>query len=137
MGLSLGPRLSNHVWAICDRFPAARAADAAGRPSVLPRLLSGRTAVAFATCLIRPQLLYALLRRVKDHHNLPTYSPLLKKVCVRQVVWDKWLPPRTAATEGVLAGGVRREQHDGPPLLFAFSVWVQTVCLLFLFVFVL
>ena len=27
---------------------------------------------------------------VKDHHNLPTYSPLLNNTCVRHVVLDKW-----------------------------------------------
>ena len=29
---------------------------------------------------------------VKDHHNLPNYSPLLTKTCIRQVVLDKWFP---------------------------------------------
>ena len=52
-----------------------------------------------ATCLMRPRSFYAL-RRVKDHHNVLQYSPLLKKMCVRQVVWagqDGPGPPRAAA----------------------------------------
>ena len=36
-----------------------------------------------------------VFRRVKDHHSLLHYSPLLK-TCVRQVVLDKWLPLRYA-----------------------------------------
>ena len=44
-----------------------------------------------ATCLIRPRLCH-VFRRVKDHHKLQTYSPLLKKSCVSQVVLDKWFP---------------------------------------------
>ena len=35
---------------------------------------------------------YALAYSVKDHPNSPKHSPLLKKVCVRQVVLDKWFP---------------------------------------------
>ena len=45
-----------------------------------------------ATCQIRPHLFYVFFGRVKDHHNLLHYSPLLKKACVRQVVLDKWFP---------------------------------------------
>ena len=46
-----------------------------------------------ATSLIRPRLFYVFLfDRVKDHHNLLHHSPLLKNICVRQVVFDKWLP---------------------------------------------
>ena len=45
-----------------------------------------------ATCLIRPRLF--VFRRVKDHHNLSSYSLCLKKSCVRQVVLDKWFPLR-------------------------------------------
>ena len=33
-----------------------------------------------------------VFRRVKDHHNSLQYSSLLKNICVRQVVLDKWLP---------------------------------------------
>ena len=33
-----------------------------------------------------------VFRRVKDHHNLLEYSPLLKNTCVRRVVLDKWFP---------------------------------------------
>ena len=41
--------------------------------------------------LIRPRLFRAL-RRVRDHDNLPKYSPRLQNTCVRQVMLDKWLP---------------------------------------------
>ena len=55
-----------------------------------------------ATCLIRASFISCVLRRVKDHHNLQKYSPLLKKTCVRQVVLDKsgslWSPrPRAGS----------------------------------------
>ena len=39
-----------------------------------------------------------VFRRVKDHRNLPKYSPLLKRACVGQVVLDKWFPLNSAAT---------------------------------------
>ena len=42
-------------------------------------------------------LVLCALRRVKDHCNLPHDSPRLKKSCVRQVVLDKWLPPRSCS----------------------------------------
>ena len=41
-------------------------------------------AASFALCTFH---------RVKDHHNLPHSSPVLKKTRVRQVVLDKWSPP--------------------------------------------
>ena len=40
---------------------------------------------------------YSLCRCAKDHCNLLHSSPLLKKACVRQVVLDKWFPPKEAA----------------------------------------
>ena len=40
-----------------------------------------------------------ILRSVKDHHDLPKYSPRLKNICVRQVVLDKWLPLSTVLRE--------------------------------------
>ena len=40
-------------------------------------------AASFVSCAFLP---------VKDHHDLPHASPLLKKACVRQVVLDKWFP---------------------------------------------
>ena len=44
-------------------------------------------------CLIRPCLFeLCVFRRVKDHPNLLHCSPLLKKICVRQVVLDEWFP---------------------------------------------
>ena len=45
-----------------------------------------------ATCLIRPHLFYVYVCRVKEHHNVLHYAPLLKKTCVRQVVSDKLFP---------------------------------------------
>ena len=47
-----------------------------------------------ATCLRRPHFVLCAFRRVWDHHNLPHYSPPLKETRVRQVVFDKWFPPR-------------------------------------------
>ena len=38
-------------------------------------------------------LVCCVLRCVKDHHKLLHHPPRLKKVCVRQVVLDKWFPP--------------------------------------------
>ena len=35
-------------------------------------------------------------RRVKEHHNLPLCSRLLRKTCVRRVVLDKWFPLSTS-----------------------------------------
>ena len=37
----------------------------------------------------------------KDHHNLPKYSPPLKKTCVRQVALDEWFPLSARAVVGV------------------------------------
>ena len=37
-------------------------------------------AASFVSCVVR---------LVKDHHNSPRYSPLLRKACVRQGVFDK------------------------------------------------
>ena len=47
-----------------------------------------------ATCLMRPRSFYVffVVTSIKDHHNLPHDSPLLKKACVRQVVLDKCFP---------------------------------------------
>ena len=36
-------------------------------------------------------------RRVKDHHDSLRSSPLSKKSCVRQVVLDKWFPPKCSS----------------------------------------
>ena len=46
-----------------------------------------------ATCLIRPRLFY-VCSRVKDHDNSLHYSPLVKKTCIRQTVFDEWFPLR-------------------------------------------
>ena len=45
-----------------------------------------------ATCLTRPHLCHCVFRRVKDHHNFPNGSSLLKKTCVRQAMLGKWFP---------------------------------------------
>ena len=52
----------------------------------------GRHYLSHATCLKTASFVLRVLRSVNDHHNLPHYSPRLKKPCVRQVVLDKWLP---------------------------------------------
>ena len=44
--------------------------------------------------LIRPRLLYAPF--VVSRIRLPKYSPLLKKVCVRQAALDEWLTLKDA-----------------------------------------
>jgi hypothetical protein len=38
-----------------------------------------------STCLMRPRprLFSCVVRRVKNNHDLPQYSPLLKEICVR------------------------------------------------------
>ena len=37
-------------------------------------------------------LALCVIRRVKDHNNLPHDLPPLKKACLRQVVLDEWFP---------------------------------------------
>ena len=78
------------------------------------------------TCLIWPRLFDASLHRVKDHRNSPQYSPLLKKICVRQVVSDKILScvtpscltrpygaePERGALGTLPAGGDRRSPRS-------------------------
>ena len=56
---------------------------------------SGRTSQSWAALLLYRYLsnkasFVVCAVRVKDHHNLPNYSPRLKNTCVRQVVLDKW-----------------------------------------------
>ena len=53
------------------------------------RLCFGRHYLSDATCLIQGSFVSCVFRRVKDHHNLLHYLPLLKNSCVRQVVLDK------------------------------------------------
>ena len=53
-----------------------------------------------------------MFRRIKDHHSLPRYSPLLKKTCVRQVVLDKWFPLILARADD--EGGVADVLQDAP-----------------------
>ena len=45
-----------------------------------------------AACLIRPRFVLCAVYGVKGHHTLPNELRLLKNVCVRQVVLDKWFP---------------------------------------------
>ena len=47
-----------------------------------------------ATCLMQASFVVGAIYSVsvEDQHKLHTYSPLLKKTCVRQVVLDKWFP---------------------------------------------
>ena len=54
----------------------------------------GRHYLSNATCLMQASIGLCVLRRVKDHHNSPSYSPILKKTCVRQAVLNKWFPLR-------------------------------------------
>ena len=49
--------------------------------TLLSRCLSNTA--SFVSCVFR---------RAKDRHNSLQHSPLMKQVCVRQVVLDKWLP---------------------------------------------
>ena len=53
------------------------------------------------SCLIRPRLCYALLTVPRIAIICKRYSPLLKKVCVRQVVLDKWFPLNNDVYTGV------------------------------------
>ena len=56
--------------------------------------------------------------RVKDHHDLPMYSPPLNKTCVRQVMLDKWFPPRITSHVLLHVGRSQRASlaHRGGPL---------------------
>ena len=46
---------------------------------------------------------------VKGHHNLPTYSPLLKNACVRRVVLDMCFPLNIAWLWYLMAAGLREK----------------------------
>ena len=61
--------------------PGEVAAALLGAASLIQRYFSNTA--SFVLCVFL---------RVKDHHNLQSYSPLLKKTCVRQVELDKWFP---------------------------------------------
>ena len=91
------PALAHSDTDACARSPANRAYNTHTRAHSRSRAPHGhgdRTPhlgwhyLSNATCLIRPHL-FCVFRRVKDHHTLPEYSPLLKNTCVRQVVLDK------------------------------------------------
>ena len=57
--------------------------------------------------------MFIAFRSVKDHHNLPHYSQLLKRTCVRQVVLDKWLPLTQKTIHPALQVGAARGVAEG------------------------
>ena len=76
-----------------QRRPCSRARRSAkGAPRRPSRAGFGWHYLSNATRLIQASFDVCPVCRVKDRHNLPKCSRLLKKTCVRQVSLDKWLP---------------------------------------------
>ena len=68
-----------------------------------------------------------VFRDVKDHHNLPHYSPRSKNTCVRQVVLDKWFPlifPPSGPRDLQFAGA-----RGKGPCVYVYISYIHNTCI--------